>query len=143
VTSRADCVCVCDAEFDKQTSLGAATSFSEAMPADSFLASDATKKICAQVSDELVTIVPRVDDHTCPICLSIAWLPVRLACEHVFCIRCVVKMQNSKKRQCPLCRKEVVMAANLGESGACITHTALYVYGLGWADCQIPCWAHR
>jgi E3 ubiquitin-protein ligase BAH len=79
------------------------------------MADSATRKICAQVSDELVAVVPRLDDYTCPVCLSLAWLPVRLACQHVFCVRCVIKMQRDRKRQCPLCRQPVVLKADLGE----------------------------
>lgn len=70
------------------------------------------KNICAQVSTEVVSQVPRLDDYLCPICFSIAWLPVRLTCHHVFCIRCTVKMQREKKRTCPLCRADVIMEAD-------------------------------
>lgn len=44
--------------------------------------------------------------------LSLCWLPVRLDCNHLFCIRCMIKMQNQSKKFCPLCRSEVIQKAN-------------------------------
>lgn len=78
-----------------------------------FLSESVAKELCAQVSNHVVSTVPRVEDYSCPICMSIAWLPVRLACRHIFCVRCVVKMQRDGKRQCPMCRQNVVMQADL------------------------------
>lgn len=49
--------------------------------------------------------------------LSLCWLPIRLDCDHLFCIRCMIKMQNQNKRYCPLCRADVVQNAN--ESKRC------------------------
>lgn len=43
---------------------------------------------------------------------SLCWLPIRLDCTHLFCIRCMIKMQNQNKRYCPLCRADVVQSAN-------------------------------
>lgn len=100
-------------EFDKRTSLGASVSFRAAVRSQKFLAGSVAKKMCAQLAQEVVSVVPRVDDYTCPICFSIAWYPVRLRCSHIFCVRCVIKMQRENKKQCPLCRDEVVMEADL------------------------------
>ncbi|KAI3392241.1 hypothetical protein diail_5961 [Diaporthe ilicicola] len=100
-------------KFDKRTSLGASVSFRAAVRSQKFLAGNVAKKMCAQLAHEVVSVVPRVDDYTCPICFSIAWYPVRLRCSHIFCVRCVIKMQREKKKQCPLCRDEVVMEADL------------------------------
>lgn len=102
-------------EFDKRTSLGASVSFRAAVRSQKFLAGSVAKKMCAQLAQEVVSVVPRVDDYTCPICFSIAWYPVRLRCSHIFCVRCVIKMQRENKKQCPLCRDEVVMEADLCE----------------------------
>lgn len=102
-------------EFDKRTSLGASVSFRAAVRSQRFLAGNVAKKMCAQLAQEVVSVVPRVDDYTCPICFSIAWYPVRLRCSHIFCVRCVIKMQRESKKQCPLCRDEVVMEADLCE----------------------------
>lgn len=102
-----------EAEFDKRTSLGASVSFRAAVRSQKFLAGSVAKKMCAQLAQEVVSVVPRVDDYTCPICFAIAWYPVRLRCSHIFCVRCVIKMQRESKKQCPLCRDEVVMEADL------------------------------
>lgn len=40
----------------------------------------------------------------CPVCMSVAWRPIRLACGHVFCVRCLIKAQKKKMDSCPLCR---------------------------------------
>ncbi|KAK3941152.1 SPX domain-containing protein [Diplogelasinospora grovesii] len=98
-------------KFDKQTSLGVKSIFPEAMTSASFIADNVAKGICAQLSQEVVTLVPQTVDYTCSICLSICWLPIRLHCNHLFCIRCVVKMQNRNKRTCPLCRANTVLRA--------------------------------
>lgn len=102
-------------KFDKRTSLGASTSFRAAVRSQRLLAGSAAKKLCAELSREVVSAVPRVQDYCCPICFSIAWHPVRLRCSHLFCARCIVKMQRENRNNCPLCRDEVVMEADLGE----------------------------
>ncbi|KAI6377153.1 hypothetical protein MCOR25_002650 [Pyricularia grisea] len=100
-------------KFDKQTCLGASQTFPRVVQSKRFLSESVAKDLCAQVSSQVVSTVPRVEDYSCPICMSIAWLPVRLACRHIFCVRCVVKMQRDRKRQCPMCRQNVVMQADL------------------------------
>lgn len=37
---------------------------------------------------------------------------VRLACSHVFCVRCLVKLQRQRKRFCPICRSDAVLQAD-------------------------------
>ena len=69
------------------------------------------RDICAQVSSELVAQVPQLDDYLCPVCFAIAYRPVRLSCQHVFCIRCIVKIQRRRERHCPLCRADAVLDA--------------------------------
>lgn len=56
------------------------------------------------VTTTLLPILPSVDDYSCAICTSVAWRPVRLDCSHLFCIRCLVKLQKKGKDDCPLCR---------------------------------------
>lgn len=100
-------------KFDKRTSLGASVSFRQAVRSQQFLAGNVAKKLCARLSQEVVSVVPRVDDYVCPICFSIAWYPVRLRCSHLFCVRCVIKMQRENKKQCAICRDDGVMEADL------------------------------
>lgn len=121
-------------EFDKRTSLGASVSFRAAVRSQRFLAGNVAKKMCAQLAQEVVSVVPRVDDYTCPICFSIAWYPVRLRCSHIFCVRCVIKMQRESKKQCPLCRDEVVMEADLCKYKNAVHsphHVHMLLMGLG------------
>lgn len=75
---------------------------------------DIAKAICYQVSTELLPIVPQLDDYLCPVCFSISYRPVRLRCQHIFCIRCLIVLQRTKEDHCPLCRGEVVMEADSG-----------------------------
>ncbi|KAI4142177.1 MAG: hypothetical protein L6R39_005055 [Caloplaca ligustica] len=72
------------------------------------------KYMCAQLSNEVLAIVPQLNDYLCPVCFSISYKPIRLRCRHVFCIRCMVVMQRSKQTHCPLCRGDVVMQADSG-----------------------------
>lgn len=58
------------------------------------------------------SILPSLDDYACLICTSIAFKPIRLGCGHLFCVRCLVKMQRAGKGECPLCRSQVVLLAN-------------------------------
>ena len=60
-------------------------------------------------------ILPSLDDYACLICTSIAFKPVRLSCGHLFCVRCLVKMQRAGKEECPLCRAKVVLLADRSE----------------------------
>ncbi|GKT39923.1 uncharacterized protein ColSpa_00104 [Colletotrichum spaethianum] len=76
------------------------------------LAGSVAKDICAQMSTDLVSVVPQISDYLCPICFAIAYRPVRLACQHVFCIRCIVKIQRRNEKHCPLCRADTVMRAS-------------------------------
>jgi E3 ubiquitin-protein ligase BAH len=100
-------------KFDKRTSLNVQTIFPRAinMPA---LSENVAKAVCYQVTSDLLTVVPALDDYLCPICFNISYKPIRLRCQHVFCIRCLIVMQREKKDHCPLCRGEVVMEADSG-----------------------------
>ena len=63
------------------------------------------------MSSQLLTLLPQLEDYLCPVCQSISIKPVRLSCSHVFCVRCLVKLQRESKRFCPLCRSDVVLTA--------------------------------
>ncbi|KAK3301464.1 SPX domain-containing protein [Chaetomium fimeti] len=99
-------------KFDKRTSLGVKGTFPKVMYSANFISETISKDICAQLAREVVSLVPQVVDYSCTICLSLCWLPIRLDCKHLFCIRCMIKMQNQNKRYCPLCRADVVQNAN-------------------------------
>lgn len=108
-------------EFDKRTSLGVSKSFPKVVLAEGLLAGGIAKDVCASMSQELVSVVPQINDYLCPVCFSVAYRPVRLDCQHVFCIRCIIKIQRRKETHCPLCRADVVMSASAGECPACIS----------------------
>lgn len=101
------------AEFDKRTSLGVSKEFPVVVHSDRLLAGSVARDVCAQMSTELVTAVPQLDDFLCPICFAVAYWPVRLHCQHVFCSRCLVKMSRKGERFCPLCRADTIMRAGL------------------------------
>ncbi|TIA91023.1 hypothetical protein E3P81_02268 [Wallemia ichthyophaga] len=68
--------------------------------------------LLARLTETLIPIIPSIDDYNCLICQEIAFKPIRLNCTHIFCVRCLVKMQKRGQSDCPLCRAPVVMSAN-------------------------------
>lgn len=74
--------------------------------------------LLARMTETLLPILPSLDDFACLICMSIAFKPIRLACGHLFCVRCLVKMQQRGNESCPLCRSNTVLLADRGESAA-------------------------
>ncbi|KAK4687106.1 E3 ubiquitin-protein ligase BAH, partial [Tremellales sp. Uapishka_1] len=70
--------------------------------------------LLASLTDTLLPILPSLDDYACQICTSIAFKPIRLGCGHLFCVRCLVKMQKAGKDECPLCRSKTVLVADRG-----------------------------
>ncbi|GJE87004.1 SPX domain-containing protein [Phanerochaete sordida] len=64
------------------------------------------------LGETLLPIVPHIDDYACVICTAIAFKPIRLRCGHLFCVRCLVKMQKRGKGDCPMCRAPTVLAAD-------------------------------
>lgn len=64
------------------------------------------------LGETLLPIIPHIDDYACVICTSIAFKPIRLQCGHLFCVRCLVKMQKRGKGNCPMCRAPTVLSAD-------------------------------
>ncbi|KAI6130925.1 hypothetical protein EV401DRAFT_2054121 [Pisolithus croceorrhizus] len=64
------------------------------------------------IGEKLLPVIPYIDDYSCLICTSIAFKPVRLDCGHLFCVRCLVKLQKQGKPNCPLCRAPTVLKAD-------------------------------
>lgn len=64
------------------------------------------------IVETLLPVIPHLDDYTCLICTSIAFKPIRLNCGHLFCVRCLVKMQKRGKANCPMCRASTVLIAD-------------------------------
>lgn len=99
-------------KFDKRTALHAQLVWPQFMAEAPFLASDMAKAVCYTVSQDLLAVIPQLDDYLCPICFSVSFKPIRLRCQHVFCIRCLVVMQRDNQKRCPMCRDESVMTAS-------------------------------
>ncbi|KZV94469.1 hypothetical protein EXIGLDRAFT_736969 [Exidia glandulosa HHB12029] len=64
------------------------------------------------LTETLLPVLPSVEDYTCLICTSIAFRPIRLDCSHLFCVRCLAKMQKAGEANCPLCRAPTVLHAS-------------------------------
>ncbi|KAF8838305.1 hypothetical protein BDN67DRAFT_1013182 [Paxillus ammoniavirescens] len=64
------------------------------------------------IGETLLPVVPHIDDYSCLICTSIAFKPIRLGCGHLFCVRCLVKLQKRAKPNCPMCRAHTVLKAD-------------------------------
>ncbi|KAI8575994.1 hypothetical protein K450DRAFT_258860 [Umbelopsis ramanniana AG] len=92
-------------KHDKRSGLNASSTFPNLASTDVLFNTKLSKLLYASVTDKLVTIVPQPDDYSCPICMSIAWRPIRLVCGHIFCVRCLIKQQRKNMPNCPVCRK--------------------------------------
>ncbi|POS88333.1 hypothetical protein EPUL_000001 [Erysiphe pulchra] len=101
-------------KFAKRTKLNVGSSFSRMIESNTLKPGSIAKAVCSKVTQDLVQIVPQIDDYLCPICLAIVWQPIRMKCRHFFCIQCTIILQKKKKRFCPLCRENVIMEADQG-----------------------------
>ncbi len=103
-------------KFDKRTALHVQSNLPIVLANEKFIAQDLAKVACFTIQELLLPIVPQINDYLCPVCFSISFKPVRLRCNHVFCIRCLIVMQRARQDHCPLCRGNVVMEASSGMS---------------------------
>ena len=101
-------------KFNKQTALHSQLIDVKALNTGPLVTRNLAKDTCYTISQELLHIFPQLDDYLCPICFSITYKPIRLRCNHVFCIRCLIVMQREDQTDCPLCREKVVMEADIG-----------------------------
>lgn len=99
-------------KFDKRTALTAKTSFPTFMASDPFFVDGLAQAMYYAMASNVMSVVPQLDDYECPVCTSITIKPVRLSCSHVFCVRCLVKLQLSRENHCPICRRENVLQAD-------------------------------
>lgn len=104
-------------KFDKRTALQAQDVFPLFEP---LVAQNIARMVCQTICQEVLSVVPQLSDYLCPICFNIAFKPVRLRCNHVFCIRCLVIMQRAQQNHCALCRAEVVLEATIGKTSKSI-----------------------
>ncbi|PPJ54507.1 hypothetical protein CBER1_02490 [Cercospora berteroae] len=67
----------------------------------------------AEIGSKVLSVVPQLDDWICPVCYGMAWRPVNLGCcRSVFCISCVIQLQDKHLNKCPMCNAETVKQAN-------------------------------
>lgn len=77
------------------------------------LADSIARDLQAEMGSKVLAIVPQLDDWICPVCYGMAWRPVNLGCcRSVFCIRCIIHLQDEGMKKCPMCNAETVMRAN-------------------------------
>ncbi|PBP19686.1 hypothetical protein BUE80_DR009485 [Diplocarpon rosae] len=102
-------------KFDKRTNFGAGRKFPELIMSESIIPESIARAVCQQVTQDLVKIVPQLEDYACPICSDICWRPVRFDCQHLLCIRCTIILQRQRRKAlCPLCRDDVIIKADVG-----------------------------
>ncbi|KAF9960801.1 hypothetical protein BGZ70_008487 [Mortierella alpina] len=92
-------------KHDKRTNLTASSGFPKHLQNEPFYNDNISKSLTYTIGNQLVSIIPQPDDYACPICMSVAWKPIRLNCSHVFCVRCLIKAQRKKMIHCPICRQ--------------------------------------
>ncbi|KAJ8661117.1 hypothetical protein O0I10_003340 [Lichtheimia ornata] len=91
-------------KHDKRSGLKAKTEFPAFAKTNAMLVENVVLALYSGITSQLVSVVPQVDNHSCPICYAVAWRPIRLECNHVFCVRCLIKAHRKKLYDCPLCR---------------------------------------
>ncbi|KAK7202395.1 SPX domain-containing protein [Myxozyma melibiosi] len=101
-------------KFDKQTALTTrdvfpSFYFNQTSTGES---TSIARSVCFTMAETLMSVIPQLDDYVCPVCYLIAYRPIRLNCGHVFCIRCLIKLQRQVKDECPICRQHVVLEAD-------------------------------
>ncbi|KAG0239675.1 hypothetical protein BGW41_007558 [Actinomortierella wolfii] len=93
-------------KHDKRTSLTASAGFPKHLQNEPFYNDSLSKALTYTIGCQLVSIIPQPDDYLCPICMAVAWKPIRLNCNHVFCVRCLIKAQRKRMTNCPICRHD-------------------------------------
>ncbi|KAI9015306.1 SPX domain-containing protein [Phycomyces nitens] len=91
-------------KHDKRSGLTASQSFPEIVKVKRFFDQKMAHILCALLTDKLISIILQPEDFSCPVCMWVAWRPIRLVCGHVFCVRCLIKQQRARMDSCPVCR---------------------------------------
>ncbi|KAI7906620.1 SPX domain-containing protein [Cokeromyces recurvatus] len=106
-------------KHDKRSGLTASQSFPGFISTEWLINPKLINMLYSVITTKLITIIPQPEDYACPICMNVAWRPIRLACSHLFCVRCLIKAQKKKMDSCPLCRHptavRIATALNLDE----------------------------
>lgn len=103
-------------KFDKQTNLGVSRKFPKLNDHVFLTGTLIAQLICCIMQLRIVLLVPQLEDYLCPVCMLVAYKPIRLRCSHLFCVRCLVKMKQQQKVDCPICRSPGAIAVADGSN---------------------------
>ncbi|ORX47636.1 hypothetical protein BCR36DRAFT_256505, partial [Piromyces finnis] len=88
---------------DKDTKLNACEGLPCFVSTD-FFSDSINKCITYEITNDLLGIIPDPEKYSCPICQELAYKPIRLNCNHLFCLKCLIKAQKKNLDNCPVCR---------------------------------------
>ncbi|KAK9452951.1 SPX domain-containing protein [Dipodascopsis uninucleata] len=114
-------------KFDKRTALAArdlVTSKSQVFVKSVSM----SRLICYIMAKNLISLIPQIEDYSCPVCLSIVFKPIRVKCGHVFCLTCLTKMQRMMRSSCPLCREHVILRADTSNIDVGLANHLLFYF---------------
>ncbi|KAI9243843.1 hypothetical protein BY458DRAFT_530113, partial [Sporodiniella umbellata] len=92
-------------KHDKRSGLSATSEFLSFTKNNTLFIEEAISSLAYTFQAKIITIVPQPEDYDCPVCFTIAWRPIRLECNHVFCVRCLIKAHKKRLYDCPVCRQ--------------------------------------
>ncbi|KAM9916933.1 hypothetical protein OXX59_009686 [Metschnikowia pulcherrima] len=93
-------------KFDKRTCLNISGKFPELISDHVFInGSSVASSICFVMQNKLLTLIPQLDDYTCPICMSVAFKPIRLDCGHIFLCEILADSRNLDSNAMELIKK--------------------------------------
>ncbi|KAK3117200.1 hypothetical protein LTR53_001704 [Teratosphaeriaceae sp. CCFEE 6253] len=76
-------------------------------------ANSIARDLHCEITGKVLSIVPQIDDWSCPVCYDMAWRPVSLGCcRSLYCIRCIIKLQADGVTRCPTCNADSVAKAD-------------------------------
>ncbi len=101
-----------ETEFDKRTALGVRDRFPAATVGETLLSERIIKALCAKLAEQVLACLPRLSDYLCPVCAKVAFQPIRLNCNHVLCMPCMVAMQRTRSEFCPICGNAGILIAD-------------------------------
>jgi len=90
-------------EHDKDTKLSACEGLPCFIKTD-FFSDNACKRLTYEITNSLLSVIPDPEKYACPICQELAYKPIRLNCNHLFCLKCLIKAQKKNLDNCPVCR---------------------------------------
>jgi len=90
-------------DHDKDTKLSACEGLPCFISTD-FFSDNACKHLTYEITNNLLSVIPDPEKYACPICQELAYKPIRLNCNHLFCLKCLIRAQKKNLDNCPVCR---------------------------------------